>query len=235
MLVRGLIRGLLARLKRGLGASIWRVAIALAGGASASTTDGTSFAIAASTLKANTLYLLAIACSHTGTAETPNAITGGAFTWTAVTNSAVSTTGLGRRVAWFYTYAAAGGAGPTGYTFATSHTGSAYLLVEVPGGILEAPTEVVTATANSTTITGTLTGIGSSNIAIYALLRTPQENSVVPTEGGWQELCDHPTTSWATPSGGLQVAWAVGDPTANPTWATSGQAAISILELRTKG
>lgn len=201
--------------------------------ASSSTTDGTSFATSSVTPAANTPHFLAVACSHGTTAETPNSVTGNGLTWTLVPSSAVSTTGLGRRVAWFYAFGTAPSAGAITIGFATSHSGAAWALVSGMGGTLAAPRQATTNTANSTTVTGTLAALGTAaNMHLYAIIRSLQEDTVPPATGGWAELADHPTTSFATPACALQVAWSIGDTTADPTWTTSGQVAISSLEVR---
>ena len=201
-------------------------------GAGASTTDGTSFGTSSVSPPANTLLLLAVVCSHATAAEVPNSVAGNGLTWTAVPGGSVTTGAGTRRVSWFYSWGAAPSAGAITIGFATSHSGAGWALVSCPGAALRPPRQATTAAASSTTITGTLAALEfSGNVHIYCVVRSTQEDTVPPAAGGWAEVADHPTTSWATPAGGLEIAWASGDLTADPTWTTSAAAAICSLEV----
>lgn len=204
----------------------------VASGAGASTTDGLSFPTASVAPPTNTLLLLAVACSHATAAEVPSRVSGGGVAWNPVPGGSVPIASGFRRVSWFYAWGSPS-PGALSIEFATSHTGCAWALVQLPGAALEPPRQATTNAANGTTITGTLAALEYTlNVHIYALVRLIQEDSVPPAAGGWVELADHPTTSWATPAGGLEVAWAYSDLTADPTWLTSGAGAIADLEAR---
>lgn len=195
-----------------------------------SSTDGTSFVTASVAPAANRLTLLAVACSHATAAENPNSVTGNGLTWTAVTNgSAAIGTGL-RRVSWFYAFGAAPSAGAITIGFATTHTACAWSVVSCVSASAQAPLQATSNTANSTTVTGTLAALeNAKNMHIYALGRGATEASAPPAAGGWAELSDR---TFATPAGALEVAWAIGDTTADPTWTTSGAVVIVSLEVK---
>lgn len=194
-----------------------------------STTDGNSFATASVTPAAGVLHLLAVHSSHGTAAETPNSVTGNGLTWTAVPNgSAANATGL-RRTSWFYAFGAAPTAGAITIGFAGTMTACAWALIACPGAALQVPRQATSATANSTTVTGTLAALEQqANVHIYALGRQATEVSAPPASGGWAELSDR---TFTTPGGALEVGWAVADLTADPTWVTSGQVAIVSLEI----
>ncbi len=205
----------------------------LPSGAGASTTDGTSFASSSVTPVANRLTLLAVSTSHGTTAETPSSVTGNGLTWTAVTNGAASTTGATSRTSWFYTWGAAPSAGAVTMNFSGTMTGAAWAIISCQGAVLAAPRQATSNTANSTTVTGTLAALeNASNMHIYAVCHVAQEAAAPPAAGNWAELADHATTSWATPARAMQVAYAIGDVTADPTWTTSSQAVIVSLEVK---
>ncbi len=201
---------------------------------SSSSTDGTSFATASITPASGVLTLLAVHCSHASAAETPNSVTGNGLTWTAVTNSMVANGTNTRRTVWFYAFGASPSAGAVTIGFATTHTGCAWSVISVPGGVPAAPRQATTNTATSAvTVVGTLAALESPYSAhFYACSHATAEGKAVPAAGSWSELSDQPTTAFTTPTGSMQVAYAIGDITADPTWATSGAAQITSIEVK---
>ncbi len=202
----------------------------------ASTTDGTGFATASVTPVANTETLLGVFCTHATAAEVPNSVTGNGLTWaqcTGAANGTVTYSSNTRRVTWFYASGASPSAGAVSIGFATSHTACAWAVISCPGAALGAPRQSTSNSANSTTVTGTLAALEYvGNVHIYALGRNANEASNPPAAGGWAELVENDTTGFASPAGALEVAWAAGDVTADPTWTTSGVAGILSLELQ---
>ncbi len=181
---------------------------------------------------ASTLILAAFTSSHATAAETPNSVTGNGLTWNLVTNSGISNAGSTRRTSWFYTFGASPTAGAPAIGFAGTMTGCGWAFFAVPNAALVAPVQAVTATANSTTITNTLAALAHPNNAhFYALSRIVAELSNPPAVGGWTELADR---TWTSPTSAQQVAYAIGDVSADPTWPTSGQVAISSIEVRAR-
>ena len=195
-----------------------------------STTDGTSFATASVTPAANTLHILLMESSHATAAEAPSSVTGNGLTWNAVTNgSAANATGV-RRVSARYAFGTAPSTGAITMNFSGTMTGLAWSLIALPGGKLGDPRQATSNTASSTTITGTLAALASpASVHLYGLGRQLNEASNPPGTGGWAELSDR---VFATPGGALQVAWAKGDLTADPTWTTSGAAVIVSMEIQ---
>lgn len=197
--------------------------------AGSSTTDGTSFATASVTPAANVLHLLAVTSTHGTAAESPSSVTGNGLTWNPVTNGAGSIGNGTRRTSWLYAYGAAPSAGAITINFAGTMTTCIWSVVALPGAALADAVQGTIANANGTTVTGTLAALShANNIHIYAQSHTAAEASAPPAAGGWQELSD---TTVATPSGTMQVAWALGDTTADPTWTTSTGAVIVSLEI----
>jgi hypothetical protein len=234
MLLRGLIRGLLRGLARGLTASVGGRAIVAPTllAENSSSTDGTSFPFAESASPpGGRLLLMAVASAHATAAEVPNSVSAYGLTWTQVTNSSVLFNANTKRVVWFYAWGAAPTTGTVTLGFATTHTAVCYAVFSIYGARLKAPRQATTASAGAAlTITGTLAALENpTNLHVYALMRNVNEVSAPPATGSWLELSDR--LGGAAPSCALEVAWTrSGDLTADPTWVSSSQSAISNLE-----
>lgn len=181
---------------------------------------------------AGALHIMAIVLVHTSAAEIPTSVSACGLTWTlcpGTANGTVPHAGGGRRVLWYYATGQNGTPGTVTISLATLHLSCAYAVIALPGAAIRATRQCTSATANSTTITGTLAALADSlSVHIYALSRIVNEDSAPPAVGGWAELVDRPVTA---PAGRLEIAWAKGDIDANPTWATSGGSAILSLEV----
>ncbi len=192
--------------------------------------DASSYLTAATIQPAgNRLHFVKATCTHATAAEIPNAVTGCGVTWAAVTNgSALSVAGT-RRVSFFWGQAAAPTAQQITVVFATAHTSCIIEVFEVPGAVAAAPVQATNANAGAaTTITGTLAALEyPGNTHLYGMIHVTAEGASPPAVGPWFELTDLQT---AAPGGGSQSAWCPGDPTADPTWATSSQSAIVSIE-----
>lgn len=229
-LVAGLTSGLRSGLSPALSVGRGTITPALLA-ENQNSTDLSSYPFAETlTPPANTLLLLAIVCTHATAAEVPNSVTGFGLTWTAVPSGTQTFGGGNRRVVWFYSWGASPSNGSVTVGFATAHTACEYALISCPGAALTAPVQTTNNNATGTTITGTLAALEyADNVHIYALGRVANEVSAPPATGGWAELSDRGTTA---PAGAMETAWARGDLTADPTWATSGGSCIVSLEIK---
>lgn len=231
-LVRGLMRGLLRGLKRGIGATYGgRATIAPSVLAENSdSVDRVSYAFAESASPAaNTLLLMEVVCGHATAAEVPNSVSAYGLSWTQV--STVTHAGGNRRVTWFYAWGAAPSTGTVTIGFTTGHLSCTYAVTQLVGAALTAPPQAKTNTGTGTTITVAFDNPleHKNNVMLYSISRVANEITSVPVSGGWAKLTDRGATA---PAGSASVAWAKGQTSASPTWATSGGAGIVAIEVK---
>lgn len=233
MFTRGFQRGFARGFRRGFGATLAArgdiVPTVLT--EDQSTTDGTTFNTASVNLAAGRLYL--VATSAAGASVGVPSITGAGATWAQVPGATRTNGAANRRATWSYALPTAAGSEALTITHGASVSSIAWAVIDCGlGAAFQAPLQVATNAAASTTITATLAAFeNSKNAHIYAVARIDAEATNPPAAGGWTELVDR---TYLTLNGALAVAYAIGDTTADPTWTTAGGTAIVSLEIRSR-
>lgn len=201
-----------------------------------SSTDATSYATSAVTLKAGRLYLLAVTNTKASAPDTPTAA--GGPTWTNEESIGFATAGAPtQRLTVFRAIPSADYTGAVTADFGgQTQTGACWVLVEVLGvdpATTQGVRQSVAATTDSgTTVTATLAAFGSAQNATIGFVAKASAGDVTPGTG-FTELAD---VNAATPAQALEAeARQDNDTGVDASWTGAIGAAIIGLEIVAAG